>query len=67
MKGRTLLGLFLLIFSIIIVIGLGIAIGFYKQIVATGFIPDALFFFVGFLAITGIFAGIVICATGEDM
>ena len=54
MKGKKLLGLILLIISIIVLIGLGVAIGFYKQILAIGFDPLTLFLFVGLITFCGI-------------
>ena len=60
MKYKKLLGVILLIFSIILLLCLGVAIGFYKQIVEMGFEPNALFFFVGLLSFSGIIGGAVL-------
>ncbi len=63
MKHKKLLGVILLIFSIILLLGLGVAIGFYNQIVEMGFEPTALFFFVGLLSFSGIICGGVLAFT----
>lgn len=58
MKNKRVLGVILLALSIILFIVLGIAIGFYNQILSTGFNPNALFLFTGLITVGGIIGGI---------
>ena len=55
---KIILGVILLVISSVLLVCLGIAEGFYNQIVATGFIPDALFFVISFFGISGIIVGL---------
>ena len=57
MKDKVNLGIVLLIFSVILLIGVSIAWGFYNQIYALGFVPDVLFLIVGTISFCGAFAG----------
>ena len=54
---KIILGVILLVISIISLICLGVAIGFYNQIVATGFEPYALFSIIGLISLSGIICG----------
>lgn len=66
MKGKKALAILLIIFSAILVVGVSIACGFYKQIVVTGFIPDALLFTCFMLSFCGIGGGCIILISGSD-
>lgn len=57
MSKRTKLGVILLVISIVLLICLGVAMGFYKQILLTGFDPLALFVFIGFICFGGLTKG----------
>ena len=59
-KAKTIVGILLLVISIIVLIGLGIACGFYQQTIATGFVPDALLFIGFMLSIVGLGVGVFI-------
>ena len=57
---KIILGLSLTVISMVTLIGSAIASGFYQQIIATGFVPDALIAITMLLSIVGLGGGIAI-------
>lgn len=55
------LGLFMLIFSIVILLLSCVGWGFYEQIVETGFYPAPILFMVTFLSLVAAIVGALMC------